>query len=138
MSKIKIQSIVVAPPKKVWDSWTDPKHITKWNFASDDWQCPRATNDLRVGGKYSARMEAKDGSMGFDFVATYDEIIEQKKITYTMSDGRQATTKFEDMGGTTKITTTFDAETQNSEEMQKNGWQAILDNFKTYVESNKH
>ena len=137
MSKIKIRTVVVAPLKKVWDSWTDPKHIIKWNFAPDDWQCPRASNDLTVGGKYSARMEAKDGSVGFDFEATYDEISEQKKITYTMGDGRKATTKFEDMGGTTKITTTFDAEIQNSEDMQKNGWQAILDNFKKYVESNK-
>lgn len=137
MSKIKIQTIIVAPLRKVWDSWTDPKHITKWNFATSDWQCSRVTNDLRVGGKYSARMEVKDGSMGFDFHATYNEVIELKKITYTMGDGRQAITKFEDLGGTTKVSTTFDAETQNSEEIQKNGWQAILDNFKTYVESNK-
>lgn len=136
MSKITVESIVSANPKKVWESWNDPKHITKWNFASDDWQCPKASNDLKVGGKYVARMEAKDGSFGFDFEAIYDEVIEQKKITYTMGDGRKATTKFEDLGGKTKVTTTFDAEKENSEEMQKQGWQAILGNFKKYVEGN--
>lgn len=138
MAKIIIQSIVVASPRKVWDSWTDPKHITKWNFAYHDWQCPKASNDLKVGGKYTARMEAKNGSIGFDFEATYNEIVDLKKITYTMGDGRIATTKFDDLGGTTKITTVFDAETQNSEEMQKEGWQAILNNFKKYVESTRN
>lgn len=136
MSKITIESVVAAPTKKVWESWNDPKHITKWNFASDDWQCPQAKNDLKPGGKYSARMEAKDGSFGFDFEATYDEVIDQKKITYTMSDGRQATTQFADLGGKTKVTTTFDAEAENPEEIQKQGWQAILNNFKNYVEKN--
>lgn len=135
MSKITVESVIAASPQKVWQSWVDPKHITKWNFASDDWQCPKAFNDLKVGGKYSARMEAKDGSFGFDFEAIYDEVIEQKKITYTMGDGRKATTEFQDLGGKTKVTTTFDAESQNSEEMQKGGWQAILNNFKKYVET---
>ncbi len=91
MSKITIESIVAANPKKVWECWTEPKHITKWNFASDDWQCPTASNDLNVGGKYSARMEAKDGSFGFEFEAIYEEVIPQKKMTYTMGDGRKAT-----------------------------------------------
>lgn len=134
MSKITIESVITANPKKVWDYWTEPKHITKWNFASDDWQCPKASNDLKVGGKYSARMEAKDGSFGFEFAAIYDEVVPQKKITYTMEDGRKATTTFEEMNGQTKVTTTFDAEKQNPEEMQKNGWQAILNNFKKYTE----
>ena len=136
MPQITIESVVAANSAKVWASWTEPKHITKWNFASDDWQCPRASNDLKVGGKYSARMEAKDGSFGFDFDAIYDEVVNQKKLTYTMGDGRKVTTKFEDVGGKTKVTTVFDAEEQNSAEMQKQGWQSILNNFKKYVEAN--
>ncbi len=90
MGKIRIEATVAAPASKVWSMWTEPKHITKWNFAIPEWHCPKAANDLKVGGKYSARMEAKDGSFGFDFEATYDEVIDQKKITYTMDDGRQA------------------------------------------------
>lgn len=134
-TKITIEATVSADSKKVWNCWTSPEHITRWNFATEDWQCPRAENDLRVGGKYSARMEAKDGSFGFDFEAIYDEVIVQKKLTYTMSDGRVATTDFEDLGGKTKVTTTFDAETENDAEMQRAGWQAILNNFKKYTES---
>lgn len=135
MGKITVETIVAASPKKAWDFYVKPEHITKWNFASDDWQCPSARNDLKVGGKYVARMEAKDGSFGFDFEATYDEVVDQKALTYTMGDGRKATTKFEDLGGKTKVITTFDAEKMNSEEMQKSGWQAILNNFKKYVET---
>lgn len=136
MPKIKIEATIAAPLQKVWTFWTKPEHITKWNFASDDWQCPKAVNDLKVGGKYSARMEAKDGSFGFDFEAIYDEVVDQKKITYTMGDGRKASTDFEKVGDKTKVTTVFDAEKLNSEEMQKNGWQAILNNFKKYAEQN--
>jgi uncharacterized protein YndB with AHSA1/START domain len=133
--KITIQAAISADRSKVWDYWTKPEHITKWNFATEDWQCPRAENDLRPGGKYNARMEAKDGSFGFDFEAVYDEVIDQEKITYTMGDGRQATTNFEDLGGQTKVTTTFDAEGEHDAEMQRAGWQAILDNFKRYTEA---
>lgn len=133
-SKIKIEAVVAAVPEKVWTYWTKPEHITKWNFASDDWQCPWAKNDLRVGGQYSARMEAKDGSFGFEFEAVYDEVSNLKRITYTMGDGRKATTEFEAVGDKTKVTTVFDAEMQNSVDMQKNGWQAILNNFKSYTE----
>jgi uncharacterized protein YndB with AHSA1/START domain len=136
-TKITVEATISADTKKVWDFYTKPGHITKWNFASDDWQCPKAENDLRAGGKYSARMEAKDGSFGFDFEAVYDEVIDQKKISYTMSDGRQAATTFEDLDGKTKVTTTFDAEKSNSEEMQRAGWQAILDNFKKYAEKSE-
>jgi len=136
MEQIQISNTINAPVKKVWEYWTTPEHITKWNQASEDWHCPRAENDLRVGGTYMARMEAKDGSFGFDFRAIYDEIIDQKKITYTMEDGRKATTLFEDMEGRTKVATAFDPESQNSVEMQKQGWQAILDSFKRYAESN--
>jgi uncharacterized protein YndB with AHSA1/START domain len=108
----------------------------KWNFASDDWHCPRSENDLRVGGKMNSRMEAKDGSFGFDFEAIYDEVVDLKKITCSMADGRQASTVFEADGEKTKVTTTFDAENTHPLEMQKNGWQAILNNFKNYVEGN--
>lgn len=134
MGKITVETIVNANTKKVWDYWTEPQHITKWNFASDDWHCPSAKNDLKNGGKFSSRMEAKDGSFGFDFEGVYDDVVDQKKISYTMDDGRNATTRFEDLGGKTKITTVFDAETQNPEEMQKEGWQAIISNFKKHVE----
>lgn len=134
-TKITIETMIAVPAPKVWNMWTEPKHITGWNFASEDWQCPRASNDLKVGGKYSARMEAKDGSFGFDFDAIYDEVLPQKKITYSMSDGRQATTVFENFGDQTKVTTTFDAENQHPLDFQKSGWQAILDNFKKYAES---
>jgi uncharacterized protein YndB with AHSA1/START domain len=134
--KIQIEAMISADPAKVWSYWTRPEHITQWNFATPEWQCPKATNDLRPGGKYSARMEARDGSFGFDFEAIYDEVVDQKKISYTMLDGRKATTDFEKTGNGTKVTTVFDAEDQNPVEMQKNGWQAILHNFKKYVEGN--
>ena len=134
-TKITIESVISANTKNVWDCYTLPEHITKWNFASDDWHCPKAENDLRVGGKLKSRMEAKDGSFGFDFEAIYDEVINHKKISYNLTDGRQVITVFENQNGQTKVTTTFDAETQNSVELQRNGWQAILENFKKYVES---
>ncbi len=132
--KIKVEATVGAPTDKVWEFWNEPEHIVNWNFAADDWCCPSASNDLRIGGTYSARMEAKDGSFGFDFEAVYDEVIPRKRIAYTMADGRQATTTFQPMENGTKITTVFDAENQNPVEMQREGWQAILENFKRYVE----
>jgi len=134
-SKITIEATIAASPEKVWEYWTSPEHITQWNFAADDWCCPNAENDLTVGGKYKARMEAKDGSFGFDFEAIYDEIVDQKKIVYTIADGRKVSTIFESLNNGTKITTTFEAEAENSIEMQRDGWQAILNNFKKYVES---
>lgn len=133
--KIKIEATISANPKDVWQKWTQPEHITQWNFASADWQCPSASNDLRKGGKFVSRMEAKDGSFGFDFEGIYDEVIDQRKISYVMSDGRKVITDFEKIGEQTKVSTVFDAEDENSAEMQKNGWQAILNNFKNYVES---
>ncbi len=132
--KITIQTIVSADKKKVWDYYTEPKHIVNWNFASDNWCCPGAENDLRIGGKYKARMEAKDKSVGFDFEAVYNEIVEGEKFTYTMEDGREVNGSFEDLDGKTKVTIIFDAEKENSEEMQKDGWQSILNQFKSYVE----
>ncbi len=135
--KITVETTVSADKNKVWEYYTNPDHITKWNFAVDDWQCPRAENDLRVGGKYAARMEAKDGSFGFDFEAIYDEVVDKKKLSYTMGDGRKSTTRFDESNGATKVTTTFDAENQHDPEMQRGGWQAILDNFKKYAEKDK-
>jgi len=133
---IQISASILSPLHKVWAHWTEPKHITKWNFAIPEWHCPFAANDLKAGGKYQARMEAKDGSFGFDFEAIYDEVTPQKKLIYTMTDGRKVITNFEQNGDTTIITTIFVAEMQNSVEMQKNGWQSILNNFKKYTEEN--
>lgn len=134
-TKITIEATITATIPKVWDYWTKPEHITQWNFATPDWLCPTVENDVSVGGKYLARMEAKDGSFGFDFEAVYDEVVPHRKLAYTMTDGRRATTLFESMGETTKVTTTFDAEGEHDAEMQRTGWQAILNNFKQYVES---
>ncbi len=132
--KLSIEALISAPAQTVWDRWTQPEHITKWNFAVDDWCCPSAHNDLKVGGKYSARMEAKDGSFAFDFEAVYDVVVPLKKLAYTMADGRTAVTEFVAIGDKTRVTTVFDAEKQNPEDMQQSGWQAILDNFKKYAE----
>lgn len=133
--KIKIQATVAKTPAQAWACYTGPEHITQWNFASSDWCCPHATNDLRAGGKYSARMEAKDKSFGFDFEAIYDEVHEPKLLAYTMPDGRKVTTEFAAESAGTRVTTIFDAEAQNPVEMQREGWQAILNNFKNYAES---
>ncbi|HPE75196.1 MAG TPA: SRPBCC family protein [Draconibacterium sp.] len=134
--KITIHADISADTKKVWDYYMLPEHITQWNFASSDWHCPKAENDIRVGGKYSARMEAKDGSWGFDFEAVYDVVVEYKNFIYTMPDGRKVTVNFENNEDRTRVVVTFDAETENSEELQRNGWQAILNNFKKYTEAN--
>lgn len=133
---ITVSTTVKAPVDKVWQYWTGPEHIIKWNNASDDWHTPRAENDLRPGGKFLSRMEAKDGSMGFDFRGIYDEVKTNELIAYTMGDERKATVVFETNGNETKINTTFEAETENSVELQRGGWQAILDNFKKYTEEN--
>ncbi|HCN37898.1 MAG: SRPBCC family protein [Ignavibacteria bacterium] len=134
MEKIKIGVEVNKDVAKVWESYTMPEHIVNWNFASDDWCCPRAENDLKVGGKYNARMEAKDGSFGFDFTATYDNIEEGKLISYSLDDGRKVITTFEYAGDKTKVETVFEAENSNPIEMQRDGWQAILNNFKKHTE----
>lgn len=133
--RIAIEAIVNRKRADVWKVWNEPNHITNWNFASDDWCCPRAENDLRVGGRLCNRMEAKDGSVGFDFEAIYDEVIHETKIAYTMTDGRKAETTFEDLDEKTRVSTVFDAERENPVELQRMGWQAILDNFKQYAES---
>jgi len=132
---ITVGNTVNAPVEKVWEFWTKPEHITQWNNASDDWHTPRAENDLRTGGSFSARMEARDGSFGFDFGGIYDDVKKNESIEYTMGDGRKVKVNFTPHGNTTKVTEAFEAEDTNPAEMQKGGWQAILDNFKKYTES---
>lgn len=132
---ITVQAKIKAPIAKVWELWTLPEHITKWNNASEDWHTPYAENDLKVGGKFKSTMAAKDGSMRFDFIGTYTDVKEKNLIAYTMEDGRKAMVIFEVQGDDVEIRESFDPETQNSEAMQQQGWQAILDSFKKYVES---
>ncbi len=134
---ITIEAIVNLPVEKVWELWTDANHITQWNYASDDWCCPAAENDLRPGGKFSSTMAAKDGSFSFDFWGIYDEVKPNELIAYTMGDRRKAEVHFAGEGKSTKITSAFEAEKENPIEMQRGGWQAILDNFKKYAESVK-
>lgn len=134
--KITVSTSVNAHAGKVWELWNGPEHIIKWNTATDTWHTPTATNDLQKGGKLTARMEAKDGSMGFDFEGIYDEIVPNKLIKYTIADGREVSVSFSSEGNVTNIIETFEAEGTNPLEIQKNGWQAILDNFKKYAESN--
>ena len=133
---ITVENTINAPVEKVWQYWTKPEHITKWNNASDDWHTPRAENDLRVGGSFVARMEAKDGSVGFDFGGVYDAVRNNEYIEYTLGDGRKVKVVFSGQGNTTKVVESFEAEGTHSIEMQKGGWQAILENFKKYTESN--
>jgi uncharacterized protein YndB with AHSA1/START domain len=133
---ITIEALIEAPVEKVWKYWTEPAHIVKWNNASDDWHTPHAENDLRVGGKFLARMEAKDGSFGFDFGGVYTEVKQYEKIDYVLGDNRTVKITFISNGNQTKVLETFDAENQNSLEMQRTGWQMILNNFKKHVESN--
>lgn len=134
-SPITVETTIHAPIEKVWEYWTDPKHVTQWNHASDDWHSPKAENDLREGGSFVYRMEAKDESFGFDFGGTYTKIHEHKQIDFTMDDGRKVSTHFEEKDGKTHITESFDPESENSREMQQAGWQSILDNFKKYVQN---
>ena len=134
-TQLRIESIISQPISRTWECWTTPEHITQWNFASDDWCCPWARVDLREGGGYCARMEAKDGSMGFDFEGTYEKLILGQKIVLLLGDGRRATTTFESLGEGTRVVTVFDAEKQNPEELQLQGWQAILNQFKKHAET---
>lgn len=134
---ITVHANVHAPVEKTWKAWTLPEHITKWTNASDDWHTPSAENDLSVGGKFLTRMEAKDGSFGFDFIGTYDAIYTNELIAYTIADGRRVTITFTANGDETEVVESFEAETMNSHEMQQAGWQAILDNFKKYSEQNE-
>ena len=133
---ITVENTVNAPVAKVWEYWTKPGHITKWSNASDDWHTPHAENDLRVGGSFSSRMEAKDGSMGFDFGGIYDAVTPNEYIEYTLGDDRKVKITFTSMGESTRVVESFEAEETNPIEMQQGGWQAILDNFKKYTEAN--
>lgn len=134
-TKITVETVVNAPVEKVWDVWTEPRHIVHWNFASIDWHTTYAENDLRVGGKFLSRMEAKDGSNGFDFNGSYNSLELYKFIEYSLADGRRVRVTFEAKGAGTRITETFETESSNPVELQQEGWQSILDNFKRYVES---
>ena len=133
---ITIETTIKAPVEKVWQLWSQPEHIKQWSFASDDWHTPSAENDLKVGGKFSSRMEAKDGSFGFDFGGIYDVVTPNEYIAYTLGDDRKVNVVFTEEDGETKVVQTFEAESENPVEMQRMGWQAILDNFKKYVEKN--
>jgi uncharacterized protein YndB with AHSA1/START domain len=132
---ITVEAIINAPVEKVWDLWTDPKHIIQWNNASAEWHTPKAENDLRVGGKFLSRMEAKDGSLGFDFNGEYTAVDQHRLIEYTLGDERRVKIIFTPEGSNTRVTETFEAESTFSEDMQRMGWQAILDNFKKYAET---
>lgn len=132
---IKIEATVNAPLEKVWDFYSNPEHIVKWNQPSEDWHTTKAENDLRAGGKFLSRMEAKDGSAGFDFAGIYDEVELNNFFRYKMEDSRRVEVKMVEENGQTKVTVIFDPETENDPEYQKAGWQAILDSFKNYVES---
>lgn len=131
---ITVQTTVDAPIETVWECWTVPSHVTQWNHASDDWHSPIGTNDLREGGTFSYRMEAKDKSAGFDFGGTYTKVVDKRQIDFTMTDGRTVHITFEQKDGKTRIAETFDPESENPPEMQRQGWQAILDNFKKHAE----
>ena len=132
---ITVEIEIEAPIEKVWEFWTKPEHIINWNFASDEWCCPTAANDLKPKGKFIWRMEAKDGSMGFDFTGIYNQIIAHEFISYTMEDGRRVEIEFKIEDDKIILTESFEPEGTNADEMQKAGWQAILGNFKKLVES---
>lgn len=133
--QITITALINAPVEKVWNYWTAPEHIINWNFASDDWCAPSAENDLRIGGKFKSRMEAKDGSFGFDFEGVYTEVKQHERIEYVLGDNRKVKIEFVKKDIQVEVIETFDPETINPIEMQRDGWQAILNNFKKYVES---
>ncbi|NJW52456.1 polyketide cyclase [Salinimicrobium sp. CDJ15-91] len=132
--KISVKTSIQAPVSRVWECWTEPEHIRQWNAASPDWHCPAAKNDLRTNGRFSYRMEAKDGTHGFDFEGEYDKVEAQRHIAYTMDDGRKTDVHFMAYGDITVVEEIFDPEMSNPLEMQQTGWQAILDNFKDHVE----
>jgi uncharacterized protein YndB with AHSA1/START domain len=137
VNTITVQTTVKAPIDRIWNYWTEPGHITHWCYASDDWHAPYAENDLKVNGKFKTRMAAKDGTAGFDFEGIYTKVLRNKTIEYTIPDGRKVVITFSDLGNETKVVESFDAENENSLELQKGGWQSILNNFKKYSESKK-
>ena len=132
---ITVETSINATIEKVWNCWTLTEHITKWNHATDDWHCPAAENDLRPGGKFSYTMAAKDGSFSFDFSGVHTVITFQHNINTILDDGRKMEVTFEEKDGKTKVVESFEAEDINTIELQKGGWQAILDNFKKHTEA---
>lgn len=132
---ITVQAVINAPVIKVWECWTGPEHIIHWNSASNDWHTTKAENDLRVGGKFMSRMEARDGSVGFDFGGEYTKVEKFKWIESTLGDGRKLRVHFESVGNGTRVTESFEAEQENSVELQQTGWQSILNNFRKYAEA---
>jgi uncharacterized protein YndB with AHSA1/START domain len=136
-NKITVQTLVNAPIEHVWICWTSPEHIIQWNNASPDWHTPHAENDLRVGGQFLSRMEAKDGTFGFDFGGTYTKVVLSECIEYVLGDERTVSVQFREADGGTVVTETFDPEKVNPHDMQRLGWQSILDNFKRHAEENK-
>ncbi|MFY8181384.1 MAG: SRPBCC family protein [Flavobacterium sp.] len=135
-TKITVECTIKSSLDKVWKYWTTPEQIMLWNHASDDWQCPKATNNLKIGERFNYTMAAKDGSFSFDFEGTYTEVIENKSIKYVLDDEREVSIDFISIGDTVEVVETFEAETQNPVELQQFGWQAILNNFKKLVENN--
>lgn len=135
--KITVEKLVKADLPTVWTAWNDPADIKQWNAASDDWHTTQSTVDLREGGTFSARMEAKDGSEGFDFAGTYTRIVPRKAIEYRMGDDREVQVEFVESADGVRVRETFDAETENEPELQRQGWQAILDRFATHVETGR-
>ena len=133
--KITVETVVNAPIERVWHAWNDPEAIKQWNAAQDDWHTTRSTVDLREGGRFSSRMEARDGSTGFDFGGTYTRVVPHQLIEYRMDDGREVNVEFSSAAEGVAVKETFDAETENSPELQRQGWQAILDNFRRHVEA---
>lgn len=136
MKQITVGSIVNKPIQQVWDFWTSPEHIVNWNFASPDWHCPHAEHNLEIGGKLKYTMAAKDGSMQFDYTGTFTQIEPHKLLAYQLDDSRKVTITFINHGDSTEVAETFELETINSEELQQQGWQAIFEQFKSYVEAN--
>ena len=132
---ITVETTIKAPIEKIWSYWSEPRHIIQWYFATDGWHAPYAENDLKVKGKFKTKMASKDGSSGFDFEGVYTRVILHKAIEYTLADGRKVAISFSDQGTDIKVVESFDAENENPYEMQKEGWQAILNNFKKYSES---
>jgi uncharacterized protein YndB with AHSA1/START domain len=137
IASISVQTVIDVPVETVWKNWTTPGDIVGWNNASEDWHTTRAKNDLRIGGNFCYRMEAKDSTSGFDFEGVYENVMVNERIDYVVADGRKVTVVFSSLGLKTGIIESFEAESEHSVEMQRAGWQAILDNFKKYAEANK-
>lgn len=133
--QVTVGGLIYAPVEKIWEYWTEPKHIVKWCFASADWEAPKAENDLKVGGKFMTRMQAKEGSNGFDFNGVYTKVEKNKLIEYRIEGGRMVEIKFDVSPDGVMVTESFDIENENPAEMQRAGWQSIFDNFKRYVEN---